>query len=45
MAVLKADEAVSREKAIETLKAVRAMCSTKVALTTALSYRDVGRER
>lgn len=45
VAVLKADETVSREKGLETIQSIRSLCDDKMRLQTVLAFRDEGRER
>ena len=45
VAVLKADEAVSREASIKALQSLRALCKRKVMSVEIEKLRDMGRER
>ena len=45
VAVLKQDEAVSREAALKALKSIRTLCRHKITLAEIEALRDRGRER
>ncbi len=45
VAVLKADEKVARQNALEALTALQSLSATKVPVDTILGLRDEGRER
>jgi len=45
VAVLKQDDAVSREAALKALQSIRTLCRHKVTLAEIEEFRDRGRER
>ena len=45
VAVLKADEKVARQSALDALNALQSLTTTKVPVVTVLGLRDEGRER
>ena len=45
VAVLRADEAVSRRSGLAAIQSLRALCEAKGSLESVLAFRDEGRER